>query len=123
MILGKYKQIYFGASQNMSTRIKQHWQKTKPIDRLVFGGVENSKISIDCFKALDTTRIFAIKTVSADEAFKLEGIIDKWMDEKYVLNRVWGDRPSDMLEAISKMLVGREHIANKPNSDKVKNNL
>ena len=27
MILGKYKQIYIGASKNMAERIKQHWVK------------------------------------------------------------------------------------------------
>jgi len=37
--------------------IRQHWSKTKQFDRLLWGSVTESIISIDSFRALDTTRI------------------------------------------------------------------
>ena len=102
MILGKYKQIYIGASKNMAERIKQHWVK-KPIDRLVFGSIEHSKISIDCYKALDTTEIYAVKTKNDTEAFKIEHTIIELADEKYVMNRIEGGRPDNFEGLICKI--------------------
>lgn len=34
-----------------------YWSKEKQFDRLIFGNSENSKLSIDSFRALDTSRI------------------------------------------------------------------
>ena len=41
----------------------QHWSKTKPFDRTLFPmyAYDKSCFSIDFFRALDTTRIFAWK--------------------------------------------------------------
>ncbi len=47
MVLDEYKQVYIGQSSDIRKRIRQHWVARKPMDRLVFGGIENSKISID----------------------------------------------------------------------------
>ena len=103
MILGKYKQIYIGASKNMAERIKQHWVRKKPIDRLVFGSIEHSKISIECYKALDTTEIYAVKTKNDTEAFKIEHTIIELADEKYVMNRIEGGRPDNFEGLICKI--------------------
>lgn len=110
MVLGQYKQIYIGASKNICDRIKKHWQNNKPIDRLVFGSVQDSKIAIDCFKALDTTKIFAIRTSSDIEAFQIEEIIDKWISNDFLLNRVWGGRPEGAVETFAKLLSARRCV-------------
>ncbi|OAN41399.1 hypothetical protein [Microbacterium sp. H83] len=65
MVLDEYRQAYVGATDHpggIMTRIKQHWARTKSLDRLVWGDAETSIISIDSFRALDTTRIFAAKS-------------------------------------------------------------
>lgn len=56
MVLDKYKQVYIGISDNIKKRIIQHWKK-KP-HCLIDGDKNTSKLCIDSFKALDTTRIF-----------------------------------------------------------------
>ena len=64
MVLDKYKQLYIGTTNDIGKRIKQHWSKKKQFDRLLFpmNNIENSKFSIDSFRALDTTRIFVAKS-------------------------------------------------------------
>ena len=44
--------------------VKEHWARTKSLERLIFGDVCTSIISIDSFGALDTTRVFYIATSS-----------------------------------------------------------
>lgn len=56
MVLDEYKQVYIGVSDNIKKRIIEHWRK-KP-HCLIFGNKETSKLCIDSFKALDTTRIY-----------------------------------------------------------------
>ena len=60
LILDEYKQIYIGITRNkngVKGRIQAHWSNTLPLDRLIWGGEKYSPLSIDSFKALDTTRI------------------------------------------------------------------
>ena len=60
MILDEYKQIYIGISrckQGIKGRIQAHWQNIKPLDKLIWGRPEYSILSIDSFRAYDTTRI------------------------------------------------------------------
>ena len=66
MVLDKYKQVYIGVADNIKKRILQHWRK-RP-NCLVEKGKDKSKLCIDSFRALDTTRIF----VYADSFFKFE---------------------------------------------------
>ena len=68
LVLDEYKQVYIGQAKDIKKRVMQHWSKQKPFDRLIFGGVNNSVLSIDCFGALDTTRIFVLETTSLDSA-------------------------------------------------------
>lgn len=91
MVLGQYKQVYIGMTRSaLVTRIRQHWGKKKPLDRLVFGSVENSRISIDSFGALDTTQIFA-KPYRGKKLFGLEELESRYIhafDRRFVLNRL-----------------------------------
>ena len=75
----------------------QHWSKRKPFDRLIFGGVNNSVLSIDCFGALDTTRIFVLETTSLDS---YEKIAVSKMPPHFKLNRVGGGIPADGFETL-----------------------
>ncbi len=89
MVLGKYKQVYVGTTEDIEKRIITHWQKVKQFDRLIFPwhAVETSKLSIDSFRVLDTTRIFVYTT--KDIYSKEEEYIEKF-SPKFVLNRVTG---------------------------------
>lgn len=89
MVLDKYKQAYIGVSSNVRERIINHWRKRKEFDRLVYGNVEDSVLSIDSFGALDTTRIF-YKRASYYDIFSCEEKYVKKFDSRYLLNRVAG---------------------------------
>lgn len=61
MVLDEYKQIYIGVTRSklgIKGRIQAHWSNVKPLDRLIFGSVDYSILSIDSFRAYDTTRIY-----------------------------------------------------------------
>lgn len=75
----------------------QHWSKKKPFDRLIFGGVNDSVLSIDCFGTLDTTRIFVLETKSLDPSERFA--VNK-MPAHFRLNRIGGGIPSDKLEVL-----------------------
>ena len=60
LILDEYKQIYIGITRSKNGakgRIQSHWSNTMPLDRLIWGHESYSLLSIDSFKAYDTTRI------------------------------------------------------------------
>lgn len=40
LVLDKYKQIYIGTMYNIKKRIREHWVKRRPFDRLIFGEVD-----------------------------------------------------------------------------------
>lgn len=89
MVLDQYSHAYIGTSTNIKRRIMQHWSRKLPCDRLLFpmNGITSSKISIDSFRPLDTTRIYYRRE---------RGAINKenWMvnqfPEKYLCNRIPG---------------------------------
>lgn len=87
LVLDKYKQVYIGQSTNIKNRIMGHWSKTKPFDRLIFGQVNNSILSIDVFGAFDTTRIYVYPT---EDIYRIEAKLVKEMSSKYMLNRTAG---------------------------------
>lgn len=87
MILDEYKLAYIGRAENIKSRIQNHWSKQKEFDRLIFGKKENSIMSIDSYRAYDTTRIFVYPTNN------LHGQEDNFInmfDNKYLLNRTSG---------------------------------
>lgn len=91
MVLGKYKQVYIGmTTMPLKKRIQQHWNKQKELDRLVFGSVERSRISIDSFGPLDTTQIYAKAFVGkkSGDLERTEARYIRDFDGKYVLNRL-----------------------------------
>lgn len=87
LVLDGYKQVYIGVSDNIKRRIINHWNKRKSLERLIFGDVCNSILSIDSFGALDTTRIFYIETIST---YKTEEKIVRQFFSGYMLNRTAG---------------------------------
>lgn len=86
MILDEYCQMYLGTATNIRQRIMSHWSATKGFDRLIFGSPENSIISIDSFRALDTTRIFLLE----EEPFQYENLFLDQLQSQYMLNRTSG---------------------------------
>ena len=98
LVLDEFCQVYIGTTCNIKQRIMSHWSSRKHFDRLIFGGVYNSILSIDSFRALDTTRIFVLKTnrTFIDENKYIDGLHSKFM-----LNRTCGGRlEGGLMEAI-----------------------
>lgn len=90
MVLDEYKQVYVGTageSTGIMKRIRKHWSTTKAFDRLLWGRVEESILSIDSFRALDTTRIFA---ASVRDPMVAEYKLVEKMPRRYLLNRIMG---------------------------------
>ncbi|MFD6699820.1 MULTISPECIES: hypothetical protein [unclassified Microbacterium] len=90
MVLDDYRQVYVGVTSytvGIMTRIRQHWNGTKQFDRLLWPDVETSIMSIDSFRPLDTTRIFAFE--SYDPHGRENELLEK-MPSKFALNRIMG---------------------------------
>lgn len=103
MILDEYCQLYIGTTSNIKRRIRQHWTRKMPFDRLLFpmGNVEKSILPIDSFRAFDTTRIYAFTT---EEIFNKEDNFIEQFSTKYVCNRLAGGKVSGgLLQAITMM--------------------
>jgi len=91
MVLDNYKQVYIGITRaSIKQRIKQHWNKSMPFDRLVFGDVSTSRLSINSFGPLDTTRVFALRYYCKDwiQLENYESRCIKAFDDRYILNRL-----------------------------------
>ena len=98
MVLDKYCQVYIGTSKDIKRRIMSHWSKTKQFDRLIFGTIENSILSVDSFRALDTTRIFV---AMSDDIYSTENTYIDSFDRKYILNRTAGGiMPNGLTDAM-----------------------
>lgn len=91
MVFDAYKTAYIGITTNsLKQRIEQHWKRQRAFDRLIYGSVENSVLSIDSFGPLDTTRIY-ILPYTKERKTKLEDyerICIKAFDNQYLLNRL-----------------------------------
>lgn len=88
MILDKYCQLYVGTSENIYKRIRQHWTGCKlKFDRLTFGQLTKSRLSIDSFRALDTTRILVYPTI---DTYSQEDKFINFFSDEFVCNRVGG---------------------------------
>lgn len=95
LVLDEYKQVYVGISDNVKKRIQQHWVNSKDLFRLIFiGGVTGSKLSIDSFRALDTTRIFVCTQKTTKRAlWKEEGELVESFPDCFICNRMMGGDP------------------------------
>ncbi len=88
IILDKYCQLYIGTSENIKRRIRQHWAGGKlKFDSLIFGQVTKSKLSIDSFRALDTTRILVYPT---NKTYCQENNFINYFSDEFVSNRIGG---------------------------------
>ncbi len=88
LILDEYRQVYVGCSSDLTKRIRQHWAKNKEFDRLLFPVDPTvSSLSIDCFRALDTTRILLCP---ANDLPRRENEYLRCFSDEFVLNRVSG---------------------------------
>lgn len=100
MVLDEYKQVYIGRSVNIKNRIQSHWSRQMPFDRLIFGKKEDSILSIDSFRAYDTTRIFVY---TSKELELHEDTFINTFDKIFLLNRTGGGTlKGGLLEAIMK---------------------
>ncbi|KAB1647738.1 hypothetical protein [Adlercreutzia muris] len=93
MILDEYKQIYIGKTRkNFFYRIKKHWSDNVEFDRLIFGDWRKSKLPIDSFKALDTTRILVmpLEGYSEEDILIVEQVLVESIDEVFLANRLSG---------------------------------
>jgi hypothetical protein len=101
MVLDKYKQVYIGTSSDLFQRIYKHWTKQTPFDRLIFGSIQSSRLSINSFRPLDTTRLY-IKV--DDETFIHEDSYVVNIPEKFLCNRtVGGFLEEGLLDAVKNM--------------------
>lgn len=89
MVLDDYCHVYIGISTNIFQRIKNHWNVRKPFDRLLLpmGNVDGSTLSIDSFRALDTTRLYAFIT---DNIYDSEDDYINQFSPEFCSNRVGG---------------------------------
>ena len=95
MVLDEYKQLYVGTAKDIATRIRQHWNKVKSFDRLLcpIGAVTTSVLSIDAFRALDTTRLYVYRTT---DIYEYEDDFINSFPSKFLCNRIGGGRLTDM---------------------------
>lgn len=100
LVLDEFKQVYIGQAIDIKRRILQHWNKCKGFDRLLWGGVNRSVLSIDCFGALDITRIFVLNTNSLN--YNERSLVEKLPDH-LKLNRIGGGYTGeiDLLRVLS----------------------
>lgn len=99
MILDKYCQLYIGTSKDIKRRIRQHWAGGKlKFDRLIFGQVTKSRLSIDSFKALDTTRVLVYPT---DKIYVHEDDYIRCFSDEFVCNRVNGGRTELGIQSVA----------------------
>lgn len=97
MVLDEYSQAYIGISGDIVQRLRVHWSAQKQFDRLLFGGINDSILSIDSFRAYDTTRVFAYV---CDDLETYENEFINFFDPKYMLNRTVGGTLNGLAEAI-----------------------
>lgn len=104
MVLDEYKRLYIGITESVKVgikgRIQQHWNATKTLDRLIFGGINKSILSIDSFKHLDTTRIFVCTDINANDIASEEyNLIENSFSPEFIINRTIGGH-HDLLEIL-----------------------
>ncbi|AXH99838.1 hypothetical protein DV702_08880 [Sporosarcina sp. PTS2304] len=99
MVLDEYSQVYIGTSRDIKKRIQQHWTMQMYFDRMIFGDTNHSILSVNSFRALDTTRIFAYAT---SNIFTLEDQFMNQFESEYLLNRTAGGVLGGLSEAVAK---------------------
>lgn len=102
IVLDEYKQLYIGStSKCIKRRVLSHWTNREAISRLVFGSVEKSILSVDSFRAYDTTKIFYLVT---DENWNEEESMVSDALVKFCLNRTaGGENDIGLLKSVANM--------------------
>lgn len=100
LILDEYNQAYIGTSNNIKKRVQSHWSTQHRFDRLIFGTKDKSILSIDSFRALDTTRIFVFPNSERDTLSNDEDNFINLFKPQYLLNRTKGGSLLGLEEAI-----------------------
>lgn len=100
LVSDKYKQVYIGTSSNIYRRIRGHWSNKIDFYRMIFpgGAVYSSKMSIMSLRALDTTRIFVLKT---KQTFDLEEFLVDGFSEEFLMNRISGGITDGMVNPLT----------------------
>ena len=105
MVLDNYSLVYIGTTTTgIRKRIQEHWHNTVGFDRLLLPlyNAETSILSIDSFRALDTTRIFAFPSSPPHD---LENDFINFFSRKFISNRIGGGKlapgSSGFLQAIA----------------------
>lgn len=118
MVLDKHKQLYIGVSKNIKKRIKQHWSKNVKLDYLS-NWLNNFPIGIDCFKALDTTRIYVSNYNDLINYVNL--ILENLKEKPYKQNEIYflmEDDEAKMIKLINKKFLCNKYIRTKLQSIK-----
>lgn len=106
MVFDEYRQFYIGKSDDIRKRVRSHWVGRKGFDRLLFGNKYSSIFPVDEMRALDTTRIYAVRS---SRPFSVEERAEKAADPRFCLNRIaGGGGPLTMMMALPR-LAGRAH--------------
>lgn len=87
MVFDKFKQLYVGQSTNIRKRVRHHWTGRKGFDRLVWGTPYDSILPVDELRALDTTRLYAVRSLHPDA---LETRLERAADPRFTVNRTAG---------------------------------
>lgn len=100
MILDDYCQVYIGTCNNIYRRIREHWKRTKSFDRLLFPmwNIEKSRLSIDSFRPLDTTRLYALK---CDDTYDFEDKYINHFSDEFICNRIGGGSMKSVVKIIA----------------------
>ena len=110
MVLDKYKQIYIGQSKrDVVERIINHWKRKVEFENLLIGKVNESKLSIDTFGMLDTTRIY-IEDIdplyynNSEKIDKREEYLINSIPEQYLINKVCGGLRLDGIDSLKSFI-------------------
>ncbi len=110
MVLDKYKQIYIGQSKrDVVERIINHWKRKVEFENLLIGKVNESKLSIDTFGMLDTTRIY-IENIdplyynNSEKIDKREEYLINSIPEQYLINKVGGGLRLDGIDSLKSFI-------------------
>ena len=110
MVLDKYKQIYIGQSKrDIVERIINHWKRKVEFENLLIGKVNESKLSIDTFGMLDTTRIY-IEDIdplyynNSEKIDKREEYLINSIPEQYLINKVGGGLRLDGIDSLKSFI-------------------
>lgn len=111
MVLDGYRQAEIGQTTDIRRHIKAHWSGTKQFDRLIWSDVHDSALSIDSFRALNTSRIFAARTINADGE---EARLARMFPPDYLLTRIGGGARAGLREMFISAGMKRRRLTTEP---------